>query len=82
MSDPFIHFSTGGSIDANLSMTTDKTVIISRDMALLGDRPQLKEYREMLVAVGDNVAALKNQGRTRSSRQNPTPLMTRSGEAS
>ena len=69
---PFIDYSTGGSIDgmiaasdANLAATTDKTIIIPGHGRPVSNRAELKEFREMLVAVRENVAALKTQGRTR-----------------
>ena len=64
---PFIDYSTGGSIDgmiaasdANLVATTDRS-----HGQPVSNRSELKEFREMLVAVRDNVAKLKRQGRSR-----------------
>jgi glyoxylase-like metal-dependent hydrolase (beta-lactamase superfamily II) len=69
---PFIDHSTGGSIDgmiaasdANLKATTDKTIIIPGHGPSVSNRAELKEFRDMLVAVRENVAALKKPGRTR-----------------
>jgi glyoxylase-like metal-dependent hydrolase (beta-lactamase superfamily II) len=69
---PFIDYSTGGSIDgmiaasdANLAATTDKTIIIPGHGKPVSNRAELKEFREMLVVVRDNVAKLKKQGRSR-----------------
>src|SRR6476660_10478378 len=69
---PFIDYSTGGSIDgmiaasdANLATTTDKTIIIPGHGQPVSNRSELKEFRAMLVAVRDNVAKLKQQGRSR-----------------
>jgi glyoxylase-like metal-dependent hydrolase (beta-lactamase superfamily II) len=69
---PFIDYSTGGSIDgmiaasdANLAATTDRTIIIPGHGNAVSNRAELSEFREMLVAVRDNVAALKKQGRSR-----------------
>jgi glyoxylase-like metal-dependent hydrolase (beta-lactamase superfamily II) len=69
---PFIDYSTGGSIDgmiaasdANLAATTDKTIIIPGHGAPVSNRAELKEFRDMLVAVRENVAKLKRQGRSR-----------------
>jgi glyoxylase-like metal-dependent hydrolase (beta-lactamase superfamily II) len=69
---PFIDYSTGGSIDgmiaasdANLAVTTDKTIIIPGHGKPVSNRAQLKEFRDMLVVVRDNVAELKKQGRSR-----------------
>jgi glyoxylase-like metal-dependent hydrolase (beta-lactamase superfamily II) len=69
---PFIDYSTGGSIDgmiaasdANLSATTDKTIIIPGHGKPVSNRAELKEFRDMLVVVRDKVASLKKQGRSR-----------------
>jgi glyoxylase-like metal-dependent hydrolase (beta-lactamase superfamily II) len=69
---PFIDYSTGGSIDgmiaasdANLAATTDKTIIIPGHGRPVSNKHELREFREMLVAVRDNVATLKKQGRSR-----------------
>jgi glyoxylase-like metal-dependent hydrolase (beta-lactamase superfamily II) len=69
---PFIDYSTGGSIDgmiaasdANLAATTDNTVIIPGHGKAVSNKAELREFREMLVAVRENVAALKKQGRSR-----------------
>ena len=65
---PFIDYSTGGSIDgtiraadANIAMTSDRTIIVPGH-GPIGNRAQLVEFREMLVAIRANVAALKNKG--------------------
>jgi glyoxylase-like metal-dependent hydrolase (beta-lactamase superfamily II) len=69
---PFIDYSTGGSIDgmiaasdANLAATTDNTIIIPGHGQPVSNRAELKDFRDMLVAVRDNVAALKKQGKSR-----------------
>jgi glyoxylase-like metal-dependent hydrolase (beta-lactamase superfamily II) len=69
---PFIDYSTGGSIDgmiaaseANLAATTDKTIIIPGHGKPVSNRRELSEFRDMLVAIRENVAALKKQGRSR-----------------
>jgi len=69
---PFIDYSTGGSIDgmiaaseANLAATNDETIVIAGHGKALGTRAELREFRDMLVAIRDNVAALKKQGRSR-----------------
>jgi glyoxylase-like metal-dependent hydrolase (beta-lactamase superfamily II) len=69
---PFIDYSTGGSIDgmiaasdANLAATTDKTIIIPGHGQPASNRAELKEFRDMLAAIRENVAALKKQGRSR-----------------
>jgi glyoxylase-like metal-dependent hydrolase (beta-lactamase superfamily II) len=67
---PFIDYSTGGSIDgtirgaeATLAATTDKSIIIPGHGQPVSNRSELQAYRDMLVAIRDNVAALKRQGR-------------------
>jgi glyoxylase-like metal-dependent hydrolase (beta-lactamase superfamily II) len=69
---PFIDYSTGGSIDgmiaacnANLSATTKDTVIIAGHGPPVSNQAELQNFRDMLVAVRENVAALKKQGRSR-----------------
>jgi glyoxylase-like metal-dependent hydrolase (beta-lactamase superfamily II) len=69
---PFIDHSTGGSIDgmiaasdANLAATTDRTIVIPGHGAPVSNRAELREFRDMLVAIRENVAALKKQGRSR-----------------
>jgi glyoxylase-like metal-dependent hydrolase (beta-lactamase superfamily II) len=69
---PFIDYSTGGSIDgmiaasdANFAATTDKTIIIPGHGQPVSNRAELKEFRDMLGAIRENVAALKKQGRSR-----------------
>jgi glyoxylase-like metal-dependent hydrolase (beta-lactamase superfamily II) len=69
---PFIDYSTGGSIDgmiaacdANLATTTDKTIVIPGHGKPVSNRAELKEFRDMLVAIRGNVAALKKQGRSK-----------------
>lgn len=68
---PFIDYSTGGSIDgtiaaadANIAMTTDNTLIIAGHGRPVGSRTELRDFRDMLVAIRENVAALKRQGRS------------------
>ena len=69
---PFIDYSTGGSIDGmiaaadtNLAATTDSTLIIAGHGRPVGRRADLKDFRDMLVAIRENVAVLKRQGRSR-----------------
>jgi glyoxylase-like metal-dependent hydrolase (beta-lactamase superfamily II) len=68
---PFIDYSTGGSIDgmiaaaeANVAATTDSTLIIAGHGRPIGRRADLKDFRDMLVAIRQNVATLKRQGRS------------------
>jgi glyoxylase-like metal-dependent hydrolase (beta-lactamase superfamily II) len=65
---PFIDYSTGGSIDgtiravnAVIAMTSDQTVIVPGH-GPVGNRAELTEFRDMLVAIRGNVAALKAKG--------------------
>jgi glyoxylase-like metal-dependent hydrolase (beta-lactamase superfamily II) len=67
---PFIDYSTGGSIDgqiraaeANIVAVTDKTIVIPGH-GPVGDKSGLVEFRDMLVTIRKNVAALKKQGRS------------------
>ena len=67
---PFIDHSSGGRlqgmIDAsshNLSFATDKTIIIPGHGAI-GNRSQLRDFRDMLVTVQERVSKLKKSGRT------------------
>jgi glyoxylase-like metal-dependent hydrolase (beta-lactamase superfamily II) len=69
---PFIDYSTGGSIDgmiaasdANLAATDNDTIIIPGHGKPVSNKAELKEFRDMLVAVRDNVANLKKQGGSR-----------------
>jgi glyoxylase-like metal-dependent hydrolase (beta-lactamase superfamily II) len=67
---PFIDYSTGGSIDgqiraaeANLAAFTGKTIFIPGH-GPVGGRSDVVEFRDMLVGIRQNVAALKKQGRS------------------
>jgi len=67
---PFIDYEVGGSIDGsiraantNIAMTTPHTIVIPGH-GPIGDRAQLVEFRDMLVAVRGKVAALKSQGKS------------------
>jgi glyoxylase-like metal-dependent hydrolase (beta-lactamase superfamily II) len=67
---PFIDYSTGGSIDGQIhaaqqnvdSVTTDTIVIPGHGP--IGNRADLIEFRDMLVAIREKVAVLKRQGMT------------------
>ncbi|MGO7300007.1 MBL fold metallo-hydrolase [Rhizobium ruizarguesonis] len=68
---PFIDHSTGGSIDgmiaaseANLAASTDKTIIIPGHGNPVSNRAELRDFRDMLVAIRESVAKLKRQGRS------------------
>lgn len=67
---PFIDYVAGGSIDgmiaaanANIAMAGEKTIVVPGH-GPLGDRASLIEYRDMLLTIRTNVAALKKQGKT------------------
>ena len=67
---PFIDYSTGGNIkgmikaaETNLAKVTDKSIIIPGHGKVAG-KPELTEYRDMLVTIHDRVAALKKQGKS------------------
>lgn len=68
---PFIDYSTGGgingviqSVDTILGQVGDTTIIIPGHGKPVSSRTELLAYRDMLVAIRDNVAKLKGQGRT------------------
>jgi hypothetical protein len=50
--------------EANVARATDKTIVISGH-GPIGNKSHLIEFRDMLVAVRERVAALKNQGKSR-----------------
>ncbi len=65
---PFIDYSTGGNIDgsiraaeANIVATADSTIVIPGH-GPIGNRAQLRDFHDMLVAIRGNVAALKGKG--------------------
>jgi glyoxylase-like metal-dependent hydrolase (beta-lactamase superfamily II) len=67
---PFIDIVAGGSIDGmilaandNIALATDNTLVIGGHRPV-GNRAQLIEYRDMLVGIRKNVAALKKQGKS------------------
>ena len=67
---PFIDYWTGGSIDgqiraaeANLAKVTDKTIVVPGHGAV-GTRADLVLFRDVLVDLRENIAALKKQGRS------------------
>ena len=68
---PFIDYSTGGSIDGsiraadrNIAVVTNATIIIPGHGQPVANRKELLAFRDMLVGIRDNVAALKRQGRS------------------
>lgn len=67
---PFIDNGVGGGIDgmirwvnASLTLATDKTIIVPGH-GPVGNKAQLTEFRDMLVTIRSNVAALKNRGKS------------------
>jgi glyoxylase-like metal-dependent hydrolase (beta-lactamase superfamily II) len=69
---PFIDYSTGGSIDgmigasdANLAVTTNKTIVIPGHRRPVSNKSELQEFRDMLVAVRENIVVLKKKGKSR-----------------
>jgi len=67
---PFIDYSTGGHIkgmikaaEANLARVTEKTIVIPGH-GKIGGKPEMTEYRDMLVTIHDRVAALKKEGKS------------------
>jgi glyoxylase-like metal-dependent hydrolase (beta-lactamase superfamily II) len=65
---PFIDYSAGGGIDgmivaanANIDRATDRTLVIPGH-GPVGGRVQLIDYRDMLVAIRENVSKLKKRG--------------------
>jgi glyoxylase-like metal-dependent hydrolase (beta-lactamase superfamily II) len=66
---PFIDYSTGGNIEgmikaaqANVEKANEQTVVIPGH-GKIGAKPELIEYRDMLVTIRDRIAALKKQGK-------------------
>ncbi len=69
---PFIDYSTGGSIngmitasDANLAVARNDTIIIPGHGRPVSNKAELREFRDMLAAIRDNVARLKKPGKSR-----------------
>jgi glyoxylase-like metal-dependent hydrolase (beta-lactamase superfamily II) len=67
---PFIDYNTGGSIggmiqatEDNIKRVSDKTIVIPGH-GPIGNKSGLLEFRDMLVAVRDKVASLKQQGKS------------------
>ena len=67
---PFIDYSTGGSIDGqiraaqrNVDAATADTIVVPGH-GPIGNKADLIEFRDMLVAIREKVAGLKRQGRT------------------
>ena len=68
---PFIDNENGGGIDGMIKADDailsrlDDDVILVPGHGPVGTKAQLKDFRDMLAAIRDNVAALKKQGKTR-----------------
>jgi glyoxylase-like metal-dependent hydrolase (beta-lactamase superfamily II) len=67
---PFIDYSTGGNIngmikaaESNIAQVSDKTIIIPGHGKIAG-KPELTEYRDLLVTIRDRVAAMKKEGKS------------------
>ena len=67
---PFIDNGVGGGIDgmiswvkASLARATDKTIIVPGH-GPVGNKAQLAEFCDMLMTIRNNVAVLKNQGKS------------------
>jgi hypothetical protein len=67
--------------DANVATATDKTVVIPGH-GPVGNKSQLVEFRDMLVAIREKVSALKKEGKSIGEvvAAKPTPITTRTGE--
>lgn len=67
---PFIDNENGGSIDGMIRAVNAILAVVHADAMIVpghgpvGDRAQLVEFRDMLVAIRNNVAALKKQGKS------------------
>ena len=68
---PFIDYSTGGSIDGmikaaefNLASVSDGTIVVPGHGQPVSNKQELLAYRDMLSAIRENVAKLKQQGRS------------------
>ncbi|MCK1656126.1 MBL fold metallo-hydrolase [Bradyrhizobium sp. 151] len=68
---PFIDYSTGGNIDGlikaaeeNLAAASGKTIVIPGHGQPVSNRTELRAFRDMLIAIRENVAKLKQQGRS------------------
>jgi glyoxylase-like metal-dependent hydrolase (beta-lactamase superfamily II) len=68
---PFIDYSTGGSIvgmiraaKANLAAAGNGTIVVPGHGNPVSNKAELAAYHDMLVAIHDNVARLKQQGRS------------------
>ena len=49
--------------ETNLAKVTEKTIVIPGH-GKIGGKPEMTEYRDMLITIHDRVAALKKEGKT------------------
>jgi len=49
--------------EANLAKVTEKTIVIPGH-GKIGGKPEMTEYRDMLINIHDRVAALKKEGKS------------------
>lgn len=68
---PFIDYSTGGSIDGmiaavekNLNIADAETVVIPGHGTPVSNKAEMKEFHDMMAAIRENVARLKDKGLT------------------
>ncbi|MDE5443186.1 MBL fold metallo-hydrolase [Bradyrhizobium sp. CSA207] len=68
---PFIDYSTGGSIggmikaaESNVAAVGNNTIVIPGHGQPVSNKAELSAYRDMLVAIHENVTRLKQQGRS------------------
>jgi glyoxylase-like metal-dependent hydrolase (beta-lactamase superfamily II) len=67
---PFIDYSTGGSLngmikaaEANLTMVTDKTIVVPGH-GPVGGKAEMIKYRDVLATIRDRVGVLKGKGKS------------------
>jgi hypothetical protein len=51
--------------DANLVATTIKTIVIPGHGGAVSNKSELQDFRDMLVAIRENIVALKKKGKSR-----------------
>jgi glyoxylase-like metal-dependent hydrolase (beta-lactamase superfamily II) len=76
---PFIDYSSGGNIDgtiaaaeANLAKVSDSTIVVPGH-GPVGNKAEMIAFRDMLVAIREKVAALKEAGKTLAQTQAAKP---------
>jgi hypothetical protein len=50
--------------EANVAAATDRTIVIPGHGSPVSNRAELSAYRDMLLAIHDNISKLKQQGRS------------------